>query len=111
MRPLANVLLDDEATLGSTLAERALAIFINYPLPPWVGHVLSSVVLHQDAGLLYGQSRTMRAKGYNFARRSALGDGRIGSSRDNKGVWGKRHKRPKASVCPVWSSLCCAAIW
>ena len=41
---------------------------------------LSSVVLHQDAGLLYGQSRTLRAKGYNFARRSALGDGRIGSS-------------------------------
>ena len=80
VRPLANVLLDDEATLGWTLAERALAVFINYPLPPWVGHVLSSVVLHQDAGLLYGQSRTLRAKGYNFARRSALGDGRIGSS-------------------------------
>jgi hypothetical protein len=37
--------------------------------------------------------------------------GRIGSNRDGKGVWGKRHKRPKASVCPVWSSLCCAAIW
>ena len=88
MRPLANVLLDDEATLGSTLAERALAIFINYPLPPWVGHVLSSVVLHQDAGLLYGQSRTMRAKGYNFARRSALGDGLIGSSSSGGGGGG-----------------------
>ena len=69
VRPLANVLLDNEATLGWTLAERALGVFVNYPLPPWVGHVLSSVVLHQDAGLLYGQSRTLRERGYNFARR------------------------------------------
>jgi len=69
VRPLANVLLDNKARLGWTLAEQALGVFINYPLPPWVGHILSSVVLHQDAGLLYGQSRNLRAKGYNFARK------------------------------------------
>ena len=44
VRPLANVLLDNEATMGLTLAEQALSVFVNYPLPPWVGHILSSVV-------------------------------------------------------------------
>ena len=33
----------------------------------WLGHVLSSIVLHQDAGLLYFQSRNIRERGYNFA--------------------------------------------
>ena len=72
VRPLANVLLDSEATMGWTMAEQALAVFVNYPLPPWVGHILSSIVLHQDSGLLYGQSRNLRARGYNFARKQPL---------------------------------------
>ena len=71
VRPLANVLLDSDAKMGWTMAEQALAVFVNYPLPPFVGHILSSVVLHQDSGLLYGQSRNLRERGYNFASRWA----------------------------------------
>ena len=67
VRPLANVLLDKEATLGWTLAERALSVFMNIGTPVWLGHILSSVVLHQDAGLLYHQHRNLRDRGYNFA--------------------------------------------
>ena len=67
VRPLANVLLDKEAVLGWTLAERALGVFMNFATPKWLGHILSSVVLHQDAGLLYFQSRNLRERGYNFA--------------------------------------------
>ena len=44
VRPLANVLLDKEATLGWTLAERALGVFVNYPLPPWVRMVKVGVL-------------------------------------------------------------------
>ena len=33
VRPLANVLLDREATLGNTLAERALSVFMNFATP------------------------------------------------------------------------------
>ena len=69
VRPLANVLLDREAVLGWTLAERALSIFMYSATPIWVGHILSSVVLHQDAGLLYFQHRNLRERGYNFATR------------------------------------------
>lgn len=67
VRPLANVLLDKEQPLGWTLAERALSVFMNFATPKWLGHVLASVVLHQDAGLLYYQSRNLRERGYNFA--------------------------------------------
>ena len=74
VRPLANVLLDKEATLGNTLAERALSIFMNFATPKWLGHILASIVLHQDAGLLYHQSRNMRERGYNFAVEQADDD-------------------------------------
>ena len=67
VRPLANVLHDSAKPSTGTLAEGALAVFMNFATPPWLGHVLSSVVLHQDAGLLYGQSRNLRGRGYNFA--------------------------------------------
>ena len=70
VRPLANVLLDREQPLGWTLAERALSVFMNFATPKWLGHVLASVVLHQDAGLLYYQSRNLRERGYNFAAQS-----------------------------------------
>lgn len=64
VRPLANVLVDRDAQLGDTLAERALGIFFSRWTPTWLGHVLSSIVLHQDAGLLYGQYRNLRERGY-----------------------------------------------
>jgi len=63
VRPLANVLVDREAALGSTLSERALRLFMGGWTPYWLGHVLSSVVLHQDAGLLYKQYRNLRERG------------------------------------------------
>lgn len=66
VRPLANVLVDSEAVLGDTLAERALAIFMSGATPDWLGHILSSAVLHQDAGLLYKQYRNLRESGYGF---------------------------------------------
>ena len=77
VRPLANVLYDKEATLGYTLAERALAVYMGdlVQAPAWLGHILSSIVLHQDAGLLYHQSRNLRERGYNFADRSGGGGG------------------------------------
>ena len=65
VRPLANVLVDRERELGNTLAERALGLFMGGLTPSWLGHVLSSVVLHQDAGLLYKQYRNLRERGYN----------------------------------------------
>lgn len=67
VRPLATVLLDKDARLGNTLAERALAVFMHPATPAWLGHILSSVVLHQDAGLLYSQSRNFRDKGMSRA--------------------------------------------
>lgn len=65
VRPLANVLLDREKKLGNTIAERALSIFVSGATPDWFGHIASSVVLHQDAGLLYKQYRNLRERGYN----------------------------------------------
>jgi phenylpropionate dioxygenase-like ring-hydroxylating dioxygenase large terminal subunit len=65
VRPLANVLNDRGYTSGGTLAERALQIFMAGTLPDWLGHQLSSIVLHQDAGLLYKQYRNLREAGYN----------------------------------------------
>ena len=65
VRPLATVLNDRDYELGGTLAERALGVFMAGLLPAWLGHVLSSVVLHQDAGLLYKQYRNLRERGYN----------------------------------------------
>ncbi|KAJ8601791.1 hypothetical protein CTAYLR_006813 [Chrysophaeum taylorii] len=63
VRPLATVLLDKNATLGTTLSERALGIFMSRWTPDWFGHVASSFVLHQDATLLYHQSRNLRDQG------------------------------------------------
>ena len=63
VRPLATVLRDRNLPFGSTLAERALAVFMG-PVPAWFGHIASSVVLHQDAALLYEQYRNLIDKGY-----------------------------------------------
>ena len=52
VRPLATVLVDREASLGGTLAERALGVFFSPLTPAWLGHILSSVVLHQAAAAL-----------------------------------------------------------
>lgn len=66
VRPLATVLNDREySSPKPVLSERALSIFMAGLLPTWLGHVLSSVVLHQDAGLLYKQYRNLRERGYN----------------------------------------------
>mmetsp|Transcript_41397 Transcript_41397/g.65591 ORF Transcript_41397/g.65591 Transcript_41397/m.65591 type:complete len:227 (-) Transcript_41397:114-794(-) len=65
VRPLANVFVDQEYKLGNTIAERALGFFMADLLPAWVGHVASSFVLHQDAGLLYKQYRNLRERGYS----------------------------------------------
>jgi hypothetical protein len=65
VRPLATVIHDSSRPLGGTLAERALGLFMSGLLPTWIGHILSSFVLHQDAGLLYKQYRNLRERGYN----------------------------------------------
>lgn len=63
VRPLAVVAHDPRRQgQGGTLAERALAVFMSPWTPAWLGHVLSSVVLHQDAGLLFFQSLNLREK-------------------------------------------------
>ena len=59
---LAVVLSDRDKRLGNTLSERALSIFMAGLLPKWLGHIGSSVVLHQDAGLLYKQFRNLRER-------------------------------------------------
>jgi phenylpropionate dioxygenase-like ring-hydroxylating dioxygenase large terminal subunit len=64
VRPLANVLVDNDREGRGTLAERALGIFFSPLTPKWLGHVLASIVLHQDAGLLYKQYRNFRERGY-----------------------------------------------
>jgi len=65
VRPLATVLRKKGSPWGSTLSERALAVFMGpIQTPAWFGHVASSVVLHQDAGLLYNQYHNLRSKGY-----------------------------------------------
>lgn len=64
VRPLANVLRKRDAPFGNTLSERALSLFMGPLTPTWFGHIASSIVLHQDAGLLYDQFRTMRSMGY-----------------------------------------------
>eukprot|EP00592_Proboscia_alata_P005153 CAMPEP_0194381608 /NCGR_PEP_ID=MMETSP0174-20130528/54353_1 /TAXON_ID=216777 /ORGANISM="Proboscia alata, Strain PI-D3" /LENGTH=106 /DNA_ID=CAMNT_0039166123 /DNA_START=204 /DNA_END=524 /DNA_ORIENTATION=+ len=67
VRPLATVLRKKGSPWGSTLSERALAVFMGpIQTPAWFGHVASSVVLHQDAGLLYNQCITIcAARGMN----------------------------------------------
>ncbi|KAL1510910.1 hypothetical protein AB1Y20_005739 [Prymnesium parvum] len=72
VRPLANVIADKAHVSRGTLAERALALFMAGWLPAWVGHVGSSVVLHQDAGLLYKQYRNLRERGYNAVPRAGV---------------------------------------
>ena len=69
VRPLATVVVRERPPFwwlrrNVTLAEAALELFMNERTPAWLGHVLSSVVLHQDAGLLYYQHRNFRRKGY-----------------------------------------------
>ena len=69
VRPLATVLRDRAAPFGETLSERALAVFMGptwFPglVPKWFGHIASSVVLHQDAALLYEQYRNLIDEGY-----------------------------------------------
>ena len=122
VRPLANVLHDRDHVLGSTLAERALGVFMAGVLPTWLGHVLSSVVLHQDAGLLYKQSRNLRERGYSagysrdappvqpeqrpapatLARRlapHAASGARRDLQRACRGAWPRLHPRPNAPSC------------
>lgn len=65
VRPLAVVLLDKQYRKGNTLAETALAGYFGpFGKFAWIGHVASSIVLHQDSLLLYHQYRTLRDKGY-----------------------------------------------
>jgi len=69
VRPLANVLVrksknNDEDEMPDTLAKRALDIFMGPFTPTWFGHIASSIVLHQDAGLLHHQYRNMKSMGY-----------------------------------------------
>lgn len=68
VRPLATVLRREGLPVGSTLAERALFAFMGPLTPAWVGHLASSVVLHQDAGLLYGQFKNLKKAGYDPTR-------------------------------------------
>lgn len=63
VRPLAVVLQDKDPEQEVTLAVRALSVFMG-PVPDWFQHVMAPIVLHQDCGLLYGQSRNLHEKGY-----------------------------------------------
>jgi len=69
VRPLATVITQDRPPFwwlqkDVKIAEVALEIFMNPLTPAWVGHILSSIVLHQDAGILYYQHRNFQRKGY-----------------------------------------------
>jgi len=69
VRPLATVIVRDRPPFwwlqkDVKIAEVVLEIFMNPSTPAWVGHVLSSIVLHQDAGILYYQHRNFKRKGY-----------------------------------------------
>lgn len=63
VRPLAVVLQDADPNQEVTLAVRALSVFMG-PVPAWFQHVMAPIVLHQDCGLLYGQSRNLHERGY-----------------------------------------------
>jgi len=54
--------LRDESPMDQTLATIVLSIFNS--APTWFQHVMSPIVLHQDSGILYSQSRNLREKGY-----------------------------------------------
>lgn len=69
VRPLATVLIQERPPFwwlqnNVKLSEYVLEVFMNPLTPAWLGHILSSIVLHQDAGLLYYQHRNFRRKGY-----------------------------------------------
>jgi len=67
VRPLATVLLRKEKKEKrkiDTLSKRALDVFMGPYTPTWFGHIASSIVLHQDAALLYHQYHNMRSMGY-----------------------------------------------
>ncbi len=69
VRPLATVVMKERPPFwwiqeNVQLSEFALEIFMNPLTPVWMGHILSSIVLHQDAGILYYQHRNFRRKGY-----------------------------------------------
>ena len=67
VRPLATVLVregDGEEARPDVLSKRALDVFMGPYTPAWLGHILSSVVLHQEAGLLHHQYRNMKEMGY-----------------------------------------------
>jgi phenylpropionate dioxygenase-like ring-hydroxylating dioxygenase large terminal subunit len=69
VRPLATVVMKERPSFWwmqerVQLSEFVLEIFMNPLTPVWLGHTLSSIVLHQDAGILYYQHRNFRRKGY-----------------------------------------------
>jgi len=69
VRPLATVLVRKSTSETSLfaptpLSKRALDVFMMPFTPTWLGHILSSIVLHQDAGLLHNQYRNMKSMGY-----------------------------------------------
>lgn len=63
VRPLATVIQNKAAGVEETLATRALSVFMG-PVPLWFQHLMAPIVLHQDAGLLYGQFRNLYQAGY-----------------------------------------------
>jgi len=80
VRPLATVALLEDAEEGggnkknllelfedirkTPLSKIALSIFMNPITPIWFGHIASSIILHQDAGLLRYQYQNMKNMGY-----------------------------------------------
>lgn len=62
VRVTATVLQDQSVRCETTLATVAFSIYTL--IPTWLQHVLSPIVLHQDAGILYNQSRNLREQGY-----------------------------------------------
>eukprot|EP00929_Paragymnodinium_shiwhaense_P014230 TRINITY_DN12211_c0_g2_i2.p1 TRINITY_DN12211_c0_g2~~TRINITY_DN12211_c0_g2_i2.p1 ORF type:complete len:906 (-),score=170.12 TRINITY_DN12211_c0_g2_i2:209-2890(-) len=63
VRPLATVIQNTEVKTDLTLATVALSLFMG-PVPNWLRHISSTIVLHQDSGLLYGQYWNYHQHGY-----------------------------------------------
>jgi len=74
VRPLATIATlkeeyeDDQKKkwniFNTPLSMRALSVFMTPISPAWFGHIASSIVLHQDAGLLHHQYQNMKGMGY-----------------------------------------------
>lgn len=69
-RVLAVVAKNNDLSFGETVAGRLLTLMDL--VPKWLQHLLTPVVVAQDCGLLYGQYRNLRGRGYRPGREGSL---------------------------------------